>query len=97
MNDFNYKNIDDLLHSRIRLAVISFLSGCNESDFTTIKRTVGATDGNITTHLRKLEDAEYIIMRKEFVGRKPITYYMLSPKGLDAFNKYIENIKKFID
>lgn len=96
MSDFNYKNIDSLLHSRIRLAVVSFLSACEESDFTTIKNKVGASDGNLTTHLRKLEDAEYVHMRKDFIGRKPITYYKLTPKGLDAFFKYIENLKKFI-
>lgn len=96
MSEFNYKSIDDLLHSRIRLAVISFLSGCDESDFTTIKNTVGASDGNITTHLRKLEDAGYVEMRKDFLGRKPITYYKISKKGIEAFTSYIDNIKKFI-
>lgn len=96
MDDYNYKNIDSILHSRIRLAVISFLSGCEESDFTTIKKAVGASDGNLTTHLRKLEDVKYVDMRKDFVGRKPITYYMLTEKGLKAFTEYIENLKKFI-
>lgn len=96
MKDFNYKSIDDLLHSRIRLAVISFLSGCEESDYTTIKNSVGASDGNITSHLRKLEDADYVTMRKDFVGRKPITYYKISNKGKNAFVAYVENLKKFI-
>lgn len=96
MSDYNYKSIDDLLHSRIRLAVISFLSGCEESDYTTIKNCVGASDGNITTHLRKLEDAGYVSMRKDFVGRKPITYYKISEKGKKAFIDYVENLKKFL-
>ncbi len=96
MSDFNYKNIDSILHSRIRLAVVSFLSGCQESDFTTIKRAVGASDGNLTTHLRKLEDVDYVIMRKDFVGRKPITYYKLSESGLKSFMDYVENLKQFL-
>ncbi len=95
MKDYNYKEIDILLHSRIRLAIISFLSGCDRSDFTTIKKAVGASDGNLTTHLRKLEDAGYVLMKKEFLGRKPITYYKLSKQGLEAFKAYIKNLQEF--
>lgn len=97
MADLDYKSIDSLLHSRIRLAVIAFLSGCEESDFTTIKTKVGASDGNLNTHLRKLEDAGYVLMRKDFVGRKPITFYKLTDIGTQAFLKYVENLKKFIE
>ena len=95
MKDYNYKEIDVLLHSRIRLAVISFLSGCETSDFTTIKKAVGASDGNLTTHLRKLEDAGYVLMKKDYIGRKPITYFKLSVEGLEAFKAYINNLQKF--
>ncbi len=97
MDDYDYKKIDQVLHSRIRLAIISFLSGCTESDFTTIKRTIGASDGNLTTHLRKLEDVKYVFMRKDFIGRKPITYYKLTNEGIEAFKKYIENLQMFIN
>lgn len=96
MSDYNYKKIDSLLHSRIRLAIVSLLSACDESDFVTIKNRTGASDGNLNTHLRKLEDAEYVYMKKEFVGRKPITIYKLSDKGLKAFLEYIENLKTMI-
>lgn len=96
MNNYEYKQIDSLLHSRIRLSVMAMLSACEESDFVTIKKSIGASDGNLNTHLRKLEDAEYVLMNKQFVGRKPITMYKLSPKGIKAFYDYIENLKKII-
>jgi len=96
MSEFDYKQLDDIIHSRIRLAVISVLITVKEADFNFLKAQVKATDGNLSVHLKKLEDAEYINIKKEFVGKKPVTTCSLSKKGKIAFQKYIERLESFI-
>jgi len=94
--EFDYKQLDDVIHSRIRLAVMSVLIGVEEADFNYLKSAVKATDGNLSVHLRKLEEAEYISVTKEFAGRKPVSRYKLTDKGITAFEKYIERLEKMI-
>jgi DNA-binding MarR family transcriptional regulator len=96
MKDFNYKKIDEILHSRIRLAIIAVLAVVDEIEFTALKSKVGATDGNMSTHTKKLEDAGYMKVRKTFIKRKPTTFYSLSPKGRTAFENYIKHIENMI-
>lgn len=96
MSDFSYKKLDALFHSRIRLAIAAALAGVTEMDFTTLRDIVGATDGNMNTHLLKLEKAGYVSMRKEFVSRKPATSYKLTDKGRESFRKYVESLEDFI-
>ncbi|MBP7264264.1 MAG: transcriptional regulator [Spirochaetia bacterium] len=90
-----YSQLDELLHSRIRLAVTAALAGVDEADFSWLRDVVGASDGNLASHLRKLEDAKYVLMRKTFVGRKPVTYYALSAHGRQAFTAYVRALSKF--
>lgn len=92
----SYDLLDEVLHSRIRLAVVSALAGVEEAEFTWLRETVGASDGNLASHLRKLEDTGYVTMRKTFIGRKPATYYCLSTVGKEALKNYIKNLTKFI-
>ena len=75
MDTDNYQRLDELLHSRIRLAVVSLLVTVEEMDFTLLRDRVGATDGNMNAHLKKLEEAGYIAVKKKFVERKPVTRY----------------------
>jgi DNA-binding MarR family transcriptional regulator len=96
MKDFNYKKIDEILHSRIRLAIIAVLAVVDEIEFTALKSKVGATDGNMSTHTKKLEDAGYMKLRKTFIKRKPTTFYSLSEKGRIAFENYIKQIENMI-
>lgn len=96
MPDFDYQQLDDIIHSRIRLAVMSVLVSVEEADFTFLRDKVNATDGNISVHLRKLEDAGYITVSKTFVDRKPATSYRLTAKGRKAFELYIERLESFI-
>lgn len=96
MSDFDYKLLDDIIHSRIRLAIMAVLISVEQADFNFIKKKVKATDGNLSVHLKKLEDAEYIIVKKEFVGKKPLTTCSLSEKGKTAFEKYIERLESLI-
>src|SRR5436853_7453201 len=96
MTDYDYQQIDDLIHSRIRLAVMSVLAAVDEAEFIYLREKVGATDGNLSVHLKKLEDAKYIDVAKNFVNRKPVTHYKLSDSGRKAFEAYIDKLEKLI-
>lgn len=96
MNDFDYQQLDDIIHSRIRLAVMSVLISVETAEFNYLKKKVNATDGNLSVHLKKLEDAGYINVTKEFVGKKPQTSYALTDKGKKAFELYVARLEKLI-
>lgn len=96
MKDYDYKKIDSVFHSRIRLAAASMLYHDGLADFNTLKRSIGATDGNLTTHLRKMEDSGYLEVEKKFSGRKPLTIYRLTDAGEKAFEDYIKRLELFI-
>ena len=96
MKDFNYQQIDDVIHSRIRLAIMAVLTGAEEVEFTYLREKVGATDGNLSVHLKKLEEANYISVKKSFLNRKPISHYKLTAAGRKAFGAYIDSLEKLI-
>jgi DNA-binding HxlR family transcriptional regulator len=96
MNEFDYQQLDDLIHSRIRLAVIALLITVEEAEFVYLKDKVNATDGNLSVHLKKLEDAGYISVKKEFVNRKPKTMYAITKTGRKAFEAYLDRLEKMI-
>ena len=96
MNEFDYQQLDDVIHSRIRLAVMSLLISLEEAEFNFLKEKINATDGNLSVHLKKLEDAGYISVKKEFINRKPRTMYTLTKKGRKAFEDYLEQLEKMI-
>ncbi len=96
MNEFDYQQLDDIIHSRIRLAVMSVLISIDEAEFTFLKNKVNATDGNLSTHLKKLEDAGYISVKKIFIDRKPLSRYLLTQKGKKAFEIYIKKLENMI-
>jgi len=96
MTDFDYKQLDEIIHSRIRLAIMAVLITVDESEFTFLKEKVNATDGNLSTHLKKLEEAGYVAVNKSFENRKPISRYMLTQKGRKAFEIYVDRLEKLI-
>jgi len=96
MNEFDHQQLDDIIHSRIRLAVMAVLVSVEEAEFTFLRGKVNATDGNLSTHLKKLEDAGYIAVSKSFIDRKPVSRYMLTQKGRKAFEIYIERLEKLL-
>ncbi len=96
MSDFDYQQLDDVIHSRIRLAVMALLITVEEAEFNFLKEKVNATDGNLSVHLKKLEDAGYISVKKEFVNRKPRTMYALTKNGRKAFEDYLEQLEKMV-
>ena len=94
--DFDYREIDDVIHGRVRLAVMAYLSGAGSADFNELKAKVGGTDGNLSVHLRKLEDAKYVRVEKTFRDRKPRTICHLTEKGRKAWIAYIDWLQSLI-
>jgi DNA-binding transcriptional ArsR family regulator len=80
--------IDKLIHEPARLKIMAQLYVVEEADFIFLMRLTGLTWGNLSSHMSKLEDAEYIEVRKEFLDKKPHTILKLTSKGRDAFNNY---------
>lgn len=93
---FSYKNLDSVFHSRIRLAIAAILIRQEDADFVTIKKSIDATDGNMTTHITKLEEAGYLKVTKSIENNKPVTRYSLTAEGKKAFQDYLDQLKIFI-
>lgn len=88
--------LDRVIHERIRLAVVSALAVNDSLSFTELKRQLDVTDGNLSVHARKLEDAGYIECSKTFEGRMPKTDYRLTPAGRRALEKYLAHMEAII-
>ena len=96
MTDFDHAAIDELLHSRVRLAIVAFLAGARTADFSAVRTATKTTDGNASIHLRKLEDAGYIAVEKRFVARRPQTLYALTEKGRQALLDYVAHLEHLL-
>ena len=92
MSDFDYRTIDDVIHSRVRLAIMSYLASARAAEFTELKKVLKVSDGNLSTHLKKLEDHGYVKTEKGFVGRKPQTMIEITDEGDQAFRAYVDGI-----
>jgi DNA-binding MarR family transcriptional regulator len=88
--------LDRLLHERVRLGIVSALAANPTLSFGELKTLMGATDGNLSVHARKLEDAGYVSCSKSFQGRVPKTEYRLTPEGRRAFEKYLDHLEAVI-
>ncbi len=93
---FDHRRLDKVLHSRVRLAVMSALLTLKEADFTLLRDLVGVTDGNLITHLRVLEAAGYVAHRREGRGRNASSTYWVTEKGRTAFRKYVEALEDLV-
>ncbi len=96
MSDFDHTRLDELIHSRLRLAVMAVLAGVDKAEFSFLKKQVNATDGNLGAHLRKLEDAGYVLANKHFVARRPVTEYSLTDAGRDALASYLAELESLL-
>ncbi len=94
--EFDYREIDDVIHGRVRLSIMAYLSGADIADFNELKAKIGGTDGNLSVHLRKLEEAGYVGVTKQFRGRRPQTTCMLTKKGRDAWIAYIARMEALL-
>jgi DNA-binding HxlR family transcriptional regulator len=88
--------LDDVIHQKVRLGVMSCLMASGEADFNFLKAALGVSDGNLSTHLTVLEEHGYIVVRKEFVGKKPRTTYTPTPLGRKAFEAYVEALESLV-
>ena len=88
--------LDRLIHERLRLGIISALAANDRMTFTDLKHLLQTTDGNLSVHARKLEDAEYVTCEKGFEGRTPRTEYRLTAAGRRAFEKYLAHMEAII-
>ena len=91
-----FKELNPLLHSELRLGVISILISVEEADFVYLKQETKATAGNLSVQIDKLSKAEYIEVTKTFKGKMPCTLCRITPKGIEAFEEYVEALKTYI-
>ncbi len=90
------ENINKLFDHRIRLGIMSILMVNEYADFNRLKQLLEVTDGNLASHLKALEKAQYIKVEKQFIGRKPNTRYSVTPLGKNEFKKHINAIEKLL-
>ena len=92
-----FQPLDPLLHSELRLAVMSLLVSVEEAEFPYIKEQTGATAGNLSVQLDKLSEAGYIAVEKTYKGKRPFTICRITPAGLKAFEDYVNALKSYLE
>lgn len=93
---FDIGGIDEVIHGRLRLGIMAYLADAEAADFNELKAALDATQGNLSVHLRKLEEAGYIEIEKSFLGRKPLTRARITVAGRTAFAGYLNAIAKLV-
>jgi DNA-binding HxlR family transcriptional regulator len=93
---FEVPELNPLVHGKLRLALLSLLTGVEEADFTWLRQRTGASDGNLGAQLAKLEGAGYVSVKKKFVQRKPQTLYRMTEKGRKALAEYVHALKQLL-
>ena len=88
--------IDEVIHQKVRLGIMSALMARGETDFRFLKETLSVTDGNLSIHLSKLEEAGYVVSAKEFVRKKPHTTYAPTEAGRTAFHAYLGALERIV-
>ena len=96
MDGFDFEDLDEVIHGRVRLGIMAFLSTAGGTDFTTLKTRLQLTDGNLSVHIKKLEEAGYVTTEKAFVGKKPQTSVKITPTDHKAFAAYLDAIAKLV-
>jgi len=92
-----FKDLDPILHSQLRLAVISLLAGAEMAEFTYIREQTGATAGNLSIQITKLKEAGYIEVTKRFSNNYPQTLCTLTPLGRQKFIEYVSDLKEYLN
>ena len=92
-----FQPLDPLLHSELRLAVMSLLISAEEAEFPYIKEQTGATAGNLSVQVEKLSTAGYIEVEKTFKSKRPCTLCRITPKGLQAFETYVKALRSYLE
>ena len=97
MEGFDLEGIDEVIHGRLRLGIMAYLAHAEAADFTELKTALKATQGNLSIHLRKLEEAGYVTIQKTFVDRVPRTLIRLTDEGRDAVQRYNRTMQRVLD
>lgn len=97
MIPIDYRQIDEVIHGRVRLAIMSFLSTAGQSDFVELRRVLDVTDGNLGAQLRKLEDHGYVEIRKGYLGRKPHSVVAITAAGRAALQAYLDQLRALLE
>ncbi len=90
-------DLDKIIHDRTRLGLISALAANEKLSFTEIKNMLNTTDGNVSVHARKLEEAGYVTCEKSFKGRMPLTEYAITKDGRNALTRYLDHMEALIN
>ena len=88
--------LNKVIHERVRLGIMTKLATEDKVSFTHLKKSLSLSDGNLNAHMKVLEQNEYVTVKKEFVGKKPRTTYLITPKGKQAFKEYINAMELFL-
>ena len=96
-DDFQIADIDEVIHGRVRLGIMAYLSGADTAEFNELKTRLQVTDGNLSVHLRKLEDAGFVEVLKSFQGRRPLTRARLTDAGRKAFVDYLDAMARLVE
>jgi DNA-binding HxlR family transcriptional regulator len=91
-----FKDLDPILHSQLRLSIVSLLVGLEEAEFVYLKEKTNTSAGNLSLQLDKLQKAGYVSIKKGFKGKYPVTTCKLTAKGIRAFERYVTTIKQYI-
>ena len=97
MPSFDVEQIDEVIHGRLRLGIMAYLAHAGIADFNALKAALNATQGNLSVHLRKLEEAGYIAIDKSFLNRKPLTRVRLTEAGRQALKIYLDALSRLVD
>jgi DNA-binding transcriptional ArsR family regulator len=92
-----FKELDPILHSQLRLAVMSLLISVKEADFTFIREKTNSTAGNLSVQVQKLKDAGYIDVSKQFKDNYPLTTCKITKKGIEAFENYVKALQEYLN
>jgi DNA-binding MarR family transcriptional regulator len=97
MEDFNPSEVNKLIHAPIRLGIMTILNSVKEVNFIYLREKLDVTDGNLSSHMEKLEKAGYVKVKKSFIDKKPNTVYSITEKGKKAFRVYLQHLEKIIE
>lgn len=92
-----FNPLDPILHSELRLAIISLLMCVQDAEFSFLKEKTNATAGNLSVQIQKLADAGYITVSKSFKGKYPLTTCTITTKGIKAFDEYVQSLKQYLN
>ena len=97
VSGFDIHKLDDAIHGRLRLGIMAYLADAGAADFNELKAVLETTQGNLSVHLRKLEEAGYISIVKSFLNRKPLTRAEITSDGRKAFAAYLDALAKLVE